>query len=365
MPEKKILIAAGGTGGHMFPAQALAKELKEKGHKVHFAGANLDTNRYFYRHEFTFTTVSSSTLKSGNLFSFCGKMLNLLRGFIHSYFFIKKFKPDIVVGFGSFHSATVLAAATVSGKPFVIFESNAWPGKVNRIFSRFAVLNAVQFSKTADVLKGRKVFASVPFWNKSSESGVSKECALAYFGLENKKNTILVFGGSQGARSLNDCIVSSILALSSRGIQVQVIHFTGHDCDPNIVRNLYEKSGIPCSVKNFEDHMAYAWSAADICICRSGAATVSEIVKFAVPAILIPFPRAAENHQKINADELYKIGGAFYLEEKYLNQDSIGDMLGKILDEDIQKSMNKALINFRTFLGSSSLSNVVEELLYK
>jgi UDP-N-acetylglucosamine--N-acetylmuramyl-(pentapeptide) pyrophosphoryl-undecaprenol N-acetylglucosamine transferase len=349
----------------MFPAQALAKDLKERGYLVHLIGANLESNSYLHKDEFTFTTISSSNLHAGNLLLFCRKAFDLVVGFFQACVFIQAYKPSVVIGFGSFHSFTALAAAVFFRKKIIIFESNAWPGKVNRIFSRFSTFNAVQFSKTANILKGKNVFVQVPFWCKDADLTVSKDDALSYYGLSKNKKTILIFGGSQGAKALNETVVSSIQDLSNQLDDIQVLHFTGHMIDPTTVRNLYEQFGISCCIKPFEEKMSYAWAAADICICRAGAATVSEIIKFNVPSILIPFPRAAENHQFINAQELYKIGGAFYIEEKYVNTTSMSDMLKNILSENTPFTMSSALMQFKNSLGSNSLSFFVHNLLNK
>ncbi|MCX6990853.1 MAG: undecaprenyldiphospho-muramoylpentapeptide beta-N-acetylglucosaminyltransferase [Chlamydiae bacterium] len=363
MSKKKVLIAAGGTGGHMFPAQALALELQEKGYEVLFAGAKLDTNKYFQKDLFSYKAVSSSTLSRGPFFRQIAVGISLFKGLVQSWKVIHQFKPDLIVGFGSFHSAPVLLAGALRKTPFILFESNAWPGRVNRFFSRFALVSAVQFSKAGSHLKGKARQVAVPFWQKKEDIISTKQEALAYFGLTSDLPTILVFGGSQGAHSINSSVVEVAKIASYEGLKIQVIHFTGSNAPFNEYAKVYKSLGIPACVKPFEEKMIYAWSASDMAICRAGAVTIAELVRFEIPSILIPFPRAAEDHQKLNALELQNLSAALCLVEGSLHKDSLFEAVKKIAEPLKLHSMKQALKEFKKVAHKESLFTIVCEFL--
>lgn len=363
MHKKKIIIAAGGTGGHMFPAQALALELKESGYEVLFIGAKLDTNKYFQRELFSYRSISSSTISRGALTRHIAAVISLTKGCIQSWKIINQFKPDLVVGFGSFHTAPVLVGTVLLRKPFVLFESNAWPGKVNRFFSRFAQVSAVQFSRTMSHLSGKSKQVTVPFFQKKEDMTYSKEESLAYYGLKSDLPTALVFGGSQGAQSINSSVLEVMKEASLEGLSLQVIHFTGTKEPADSFAAAYNEIGIKCCVKPFEEKMVHAWNSADIAICRAGAATISELVRFEIPAILIPFPKASEDHQKVNAEELKSLNAALYLTEDVLHKDSLFAALKELISEKQLSNMKDALKEFKRSSQKESLMDIVKELL--
>ncbi|HEY5259346.1 MAG TPA: glycosyltransferase, partial [Rhabdochlamydiaceae bacterium] len=158
MSKSRILIAAGGTGGHLFPAQACGEELIQKNVEVLFAGAGLKTNRFFQTNTFAFAETSEAKRS----------VLAVMKGIFKSFSILRKFRPEIVVGFGSFHSFPLLVAARVLRIPIVIFESNSFPGKVNRWFSKTSALSCVQFAEAARHLKGKTEEVKTPLWRKST-----------------------------------------------------------------------------------------------------------------------------------------------------------------------------------------------------
>ena len=159
--QPKLLIAAGGTGGHLYPAQALASELLQKSSDLAllFAGAGLSTNRYFHKEHFAFEDVASGTPFRGNIFK---AVFRIFRGVKRSLRLIDAFKPTLVVGFGSYHSFPLLVAAVLKRIPIVLFESNAAPGKVNRLFSRWAAITAVHFEHASEKLSGKALEVAMP-----------------------------------------------------------------------------------------------------------------------------------------------------------------------------------------------------------
>jgi UDP-N-acetylglucosamine--N-acetylmuramyl-(pentapeptide) pyrophosphoryl-undecaprenol N-acetylglucosamine transferase len=319
----KILIAAGGTGGHLFPAQALAQDLLKKRDdlEVLFVGGALSSNRCFQKDLFAFQEIFAATpyLKAN---SFIRSLWSICKGVRQSFRILRDFKPDLLIGFGSYHAFPLLVAAFFKRVPIVLFEPDSAPGKVNRFFSRWAKVSAIQFSGAAEFLSGATVEVKMPLWERGGKNNVSQEEARAYFCLDPYKQTLLVFGGSQGASSINRLLCETASLLKDEK-NVQIIHFTGQR-DIETVRRAYARFGLSACVKEFEDRMHYAWRAANLVICRAGAATLAELVAFEVPGILIPYPFAANDHQKKNARFMQReVGGAVCLEEMELNREKL------------------------------------------
>lgn len=355
----KILIAAGGTGGHMFPAQALAEQLQSTQPYLEllFAGAGLSTNRYFHKEKFSHRDISSATPRS--LKTLFKAFIALFQGIRQSFKLIKEMRPDLIVGFGSFHAFPVLAAGVLARVPIVLFESNAIPGKVNRIFSRFASFNAVQFGDASNRLKGETIEVSVPIFANLMQREPTREEAHQYYGLDPTLFTILVFGGSQGAYALNQSVCQAAAQLKDAQRQFQIIHFAGAKDNLETIRQSYHNASIHAVVKEFETQMAFAWKAADFVICRAGAATIAEQVHYRVPALFIPFPSAADNHQQKNAEAMEKIGGAKCLVEKELSPDRLFQELQHLFEPGRLEQMRISLSQFQQKQKKSDLANIL------
>lgn len=271
-PPLKILIATGGTAGHLFPAKELKKALEKE--TVLFAGYRL-TSSAFFEQSLPFKEVSSS--------SSLKKWPKLIKGFFQAFFLQLKFRADVVVGFGSFHSFPVLLASLVLRRKIVLFEPNYTLGKVNRLFAPFAKAIAFQFP----VAHKKAQYVPLLPW---SQRGTGKK---SYFQGEWKGVTLLVFGGSQGAKFFNETVPKAIALLP---FPVRVIHLTGG-----------QKSEVfyPCPnvVIEFEEDMESAYKAADIVVSRCGAGTSAELIRFCKPALLIPYPYAYD-HQRKNGEFL-------------------------------------------------------------
>lgn len=353
MRYPKILIATGGTGGHIFPAEALAIELMEKGCDVLFVGGGLHQNRYFNRKKFPYWQIDSASPFRLNFFK---SFYRLGKGFFQSLKILDSFCPDLVIGFGSFYSFPILGAARWKNIPITLFESNAIPGRVNRFFSKSALFSAVQFSEASHHLLGKSIEVKMPMIKKNK---IEPCAARDYFYLDPTLFTFLVFGGSQGAESINRLFSKTIPTLKSSR-QFQVIHITGRTQSAERIRREYELIGIRSCVKAFEERMDLAWSAADAVICRSGAATVAEQVKFGVPGILIPFPNATDDHQTKNALFIEKeVGGAITCPEASLTTENFKSQLERLMiPEELQK-MKNAFYAFQQDDNKPILSNLI------
>ncbi len=347
----KIILATGGTGGHIFPTQSLAQQLLKGNVQLLFVGGALDLNRYFNHLEYDYRPISAATPFRGNFLNACGK---IFKGICQSYKIISQFRPDLIVGFGSFYTFPILLAAYLKKVPFILFEPNIVPGKVNRFFSRKALCSAVQFSATARRLKGRSAVVEFPYTISSSQ-----ENSYDYFHLNKNRFTLLVFGGSQGASFINQLFLEAIKEISS-SLSFQVIHIIGKGEDVASIEKQYQQVAISASVKNFEKRMDLAWSIADLAICRSGAATIGEQCFFEVPAILIPFPRSMDDHQIKNACFMeQEVGGAITCLEQLITVDFFKSLLEQLIGSERPLRMKEAIALFKKKEPCSSFSSLI------
>ena len=334
MPRKnKILFAVGGTGGHLFPAQALARDLKEiRGEmEILFGGGRLSSNLFFHKLKFPFREVTSSSPFRTHPVK---AVFQIGRGILESFDLIKEFSPDLIIGFGSFYSFPILVTARLKGIPYILVESNVLPGRVNRVFSSKAQFSAVQYEETGRTLKGKSIPAKMPFWSQETQGMVFAAAdARKHYQLDPEAFTLLVFGGSQGAEAINRTVVELQL-----NVPFQVLHFCGRNQDADAIQKRYQQRGIAACVKHFEEQMHIAWRAADLAICRAGAGTMAEMEIFHVPAILVPWPGATDQHQHKNAGIMEKIGGALLLEESELG--NLGSKIEQIFTELPQMKSN-------------------------
>lgn len=303
-----VLIASGGTGGHLYPAVALAREFLDRDWetKILFLttkkGCGVDV---LSREEIKFKTIIAGGLKKKALFEMVLSILKLPVGFIQSLFYVFCFKPHIVIGTGAYISGPVLAAAWLARIPRMILEQNVRPGITNRMLSRVVDKIVVAFPESLKHFpESRTEVAGNPVRKEFFEIKPRlKEME------EPDPFTILVFGGSQGARSINQAMLKSAPSLIDSGKSFRILHQTG-EADCQWVRSSYEEMGINAEAKPFIYDMFDAFRLADLIVSRSGAMTLSELTAAGKAALLIPLPSAADNHQEINARSLEKNNAA-------------------------------------------------------
>lgn len=354
--KKNVLICAGGTGGHVFPAQALAQQFaREKDRfNILFAGGNLQSNPYFKQESFPFREISSGKFNKRRLLHSIWELRKTLKGFFQSLKLIKEFQPDVVVGFGSYYTFPLLLAAKFMRVPIVLHEGNAVPGTVNKLFSKAAKVTGVLFPETQRFLKGRTVEVGMPLRSGYTKNFGSVLKAKEYFGLDADKVTFLVFGGSQGALVINTHFCGALIELADRTRNFQVIHFTGDAVVSKEVAKVYESIGIDYCVKEFEEQMDQAYLASDLVISRAGAATIAELVEYELPSILIPYPYATDDHQTKNASIMeQKIKGSITVAQDKLNAEQLSNIIFSLfkgdrsklkqLHENIRKHKGKAI----------------------
>ncbi len=315
-----MILSAGGTGGHLFPAQAVADELQKECELLFVAGG-LKSCRYFKQELYPYKEVNAATFSFSHPASVMRGGWKVCQGAVQSLRILDEFSPDLVVGFGSFLTLPLLMAARLRRIPIILHEQNALPGKVNRLFSSYAKTTAITFPESEHYLKGKQQRVAFPL--RVKQGG----CPWEYFDLEKGKRTILIFGGSQGARRLNEVVLENSDLLQG----AQVIHCLGKHGSVEEAKKIYQSHGIKHSVSNFEHRFDLALEAADLAICRAGASTIAELIEAEVPGILIPFPFASENHQENNARFFVEtVGGGQMVIEKDLDRKTLNQSLSSM-----------------------------------
>ncbi|MGZ3633886.1 MAG: UDP-N-acetylglucosamine--N-acetylmuramyl-(pentapeptide) pyrophosphoryl-undecaprenol N-acetylglucosamine transferase [Parachlamydiaceae bacterium] len=328
--SKKLLIAAGGTGGHIYPAMGMAAKMLEidPSLQIQFAAGGLAESPFFDRQSYSWESISCAPFTKKNPVSLMKNGSQILQGIWQSVKHLSSFKPDLVVGFGSYHTFPVLSAARLLRYPIVLHEQNSHPGKVIRLFSKAALLTGIYFPDAKKVLKGPTSLMAMPLRAGFSRHACTRKQAGDYFNLDLTKPVVLIFGGSQGAQFMNQTVAQHLVEQSWQGADFQVLHFAGNDKDVQRLQELYGICGLRACVKKLESRMDLAWRIADFAIVRAGAGTIAEQIEFEVPAIFIPYPYAADGHQESNADFVVEhVGGGW----KYLETDWHPNVFSAIL----------------------------------
>lgn len=301
MKPRCIWIAVGGSGGHLFPAQVCAKDLKAlyPDTKIIFIGEGLKKNPFFDAVSFFYFDVSSATISLKTWWKIPAALIKILKGIKHSRKLIKFDRPDLLIGFGSFHSLPPLGAALLQRVPYVLFEPNAIMGRVNRLFAKKAKKLFCSLAKPSSKAENVKM----PL-NASCLEKIPKELARSFYGLHHQEPVILIFGGSQGALTMNLLAMEALKELKKQSGSFQVLHLIGANTDLESFQKQYKDVGIKACVKVFEKNMQWAYSAADIAIARSGASAALELFEHGIPSIFIPYPFVEEDHQTKNAEVL-------------------------------------------------------------
>ena len=317
----KVLIAAGGTGGHIYPGIAVAKEIlrRDAGSEVLFVGTARGLEKKIVpENSFQLSLINSAGLKN---VGFVGKLKGLIvlpRSFWEARKILKGFAPDVVVGAGGYVSGSVLLTAHFMGFPTLVMDSNALPGFTNRQLARFVDKAALTFD------------AAIPFFGQKgvvTGNPVRKEFFNVTQRPVGESINLLIFGGSQGARAINDAMMAALPLLSGQSANLSITHQTG-DSQFEAVRNGYAENGWPeADVRPYISNMVEAFDASDLIISRAGATTCAEVAAAGKAAIMVPFPDAADDHQRKNAEALAANGAARMLVQSELNGEALANEL--------------------------------------
>lgn len=367
----RVLITGGGTGGHIYPALAIANGIKTQfpETEILFVGNAKGLEAEIVPREgfaFRSVTVEGLPRKLTRVFKVVKAFLKTFKGGLEAYKIIKDFKPTVVVGTGGYVCFSVVMIAALFKIPTIIQEQNALPGRTNRVLSHVVSKVAVTFpesikyfSKKADI-----IVTGLPV--REEIFAAHRDSGLAAFGLEKSKFTILGVGGSQGARSLNAAMVD-IIEKASAEKNLQIIHVTGQSGYEDTVgtlkaRGLEQDNLKNVQVKPYLHNMADALAAADLVVCRAGATTIAEVTARALPSILIPYPYAANNHQEYNAQALVKSGAAIMILDKNLNGNKLWEEIGSLAANKIKLSQ---MAEKSGALGKpEALKNLVQMIAY-
>ena len=316
MNSIRVLFAGGGTGGHLCPAVAVAHELTAAGHEVLFLGSGKELERRILAPTgFRYEVVPSAPLRRGGELTFAWTQT---RGLTQAFGLLRRERPDVVLGLGGFVSAPGVVAAKLLGIPVALFEPNASPGKANVALSRLAREAYVHWPTTP--LHTRRVLTGAPLNARAlAAKDTDRATARAAFGLSGELPVILVIGGSQGARALNDWIVRDLEGAASVGRRAQWLHVVGKPDEVARVERAYAAAEVPAKVVAFVREIGLAYRAADLAVARGGGATLAELQALAIPALVAPMPGLAGDHQRHNAEAFAASGCG-----EWVPQDELG-----------------------------------------
>jgi UDP-N-acetylglucosamine--N-acetylmuramyl-(pentapeptide) pyrophosphoryl-undecaprenol N-acetylglucosamine transferase len=329
----KVMIAGGGTGGHLYPGIAIAREvLREPGNEVLFVGTRQGIEaKVLPREGLSVRFITVGKLKGMKLASIIKTTVLLPWSFIQSLEMVREARPDVVIGVGGYSSGPVALAAWVLRKPLLIVEPNSYAGLANRKLGKLADKIILCFPGTGaqQFFPARKTVKLGPLVRKGIDTA-DREKAIKEFGLDAKKFTVFVMGGSGGAHAINMAMKQAAIHLKSV-MQIQVLHQTGEK-DVADVTNGYREAKMSATVLPYIHNMADAYAAADLVVSRSGATTVAELAVCGKRAVLIPFPFAADNHQEFNARTLAEQGTAEVITQKDLTPELLAGTIKKYAD---------------------------------
>jgi UDP-N-acetylglucosamine--N-acetylmuramyl-(pentapeptide) pyrophosphoryl-undecaprenol N-acetylglucosamine transferase len=351
----RIVIAGGGTGGHVIPALAIAQQLKKQfAAEMLFIGTarGIET-RLVPQAGFPLELIKVGALKNVSLLTRAKTMFDLPRALWASGRMLSDFDPDVVIGVGGYASGPAMLAAIRRRIPTLAFEPNVVPGFANRLIAHWVSAAAVHFEETCEYFPNCRV-TGVPVRQAFFEMPPNL--------LLSRRPTLLVFGGSQGARAINQAMIESLAGLRQRIPGIHIIHQTGQRDYDNVLA-AYQRSGISGEVHKFIDDMPGTFARADLLVCRSGASTVGEITAAGKPAIFVPFPHAADDHQNVNARALERAGAAVVVEESNLGAAYLVDTISALLsDPNSLQSMSAAAKSLAHPKALEEIAAIVKQL---
>lgn len=330
--ELRIIIAGGGTGGHLFPALALAEEIKamDASTEIIFVGTRRGLEAKLvpargYRLEFLDVLGLKKKTKLEKAKSFVKAIISTFEALK----MMRRLRPDGVMGSGGYSSGPAVLAAGLLGIKTAILEQNALPGLTNRILGRIAGRIYIAFEEAGRFFPpARTVFSGNPV--RKDILGIKDDIVG-----KKTKFSLLVFGGSQGATAINAAFLDTAEYLTDIWDGLRVIHQTGRDGFEK-TSEAYKRKGINVEIHDFIDDMAGAYAGCDLVVCRAGATSIAEITALGIPAILIPYPFSADGHQEINAASLVKKGAAIMIRQDELTGNVLGSLIRRLFINPIE-----------------------------
>ena len=338
-----MLIAGGGTGGHLYPGIALAREVRRRAPDaaIAFVGTIAGVEaKVVPREGFPLELIRVAGLKGKSRAARVRGFALLPLAALDAWRVVSRRRPDVVVGVGGFASGPVLLIAALRRYPTMLLEQNALPGITNRLLARVVRAAAVTFEESLRWFPGTGFVTGNPvrpeFFHdrKEADDRLDSPPPAA---------RVLIFGGSQGAHSINMAMVAAASRLAAAGTRLAITHQTG-ERDVELVRTAYRNAGLEARVEAFLFKMDHAMKAADIVVCRAGATTLSELAAAGRPAILVPLPTATDDHQRKNAEVVARTGGAEVIDERDLSGERLADAIASLAaDGDRRRRMAAAI----------------------
>jgi UDP-N-acetylglucosamine--N-acetylmuramyl-(pentapeptide) pyrophosphoryl-undecaprenol N-acetylglucosamine transferase len=350
-----VVIAGGGTGGHLYPGIAVARELLRRvpDARVSFAGTARGLEaRIVPKEGFDLDLVRSAGLKGRSALARIRGAALVPMGVLDAWRLLARRRPDVVMGVGGYSSGPVVLAAAIRRVPTLVLEQNAVPGLTNRLLAPWVRAAAVTYEQTLSFFGRRGFVAGNP---------VRPEFFRTDFDVRpSNLRRVLILGGSQGAHAINVAMVAAAPQLVRRCADVALVHQTG-ERDAALVREGYRSAGIPARAEPFLDPVAREMAEADVVICRAGATTLAELAALGRPAVLVPFPGATDAHQLRNAEVLVHAGAAVLLHESGLTPDRLASVTAELLDDAPRRERMGRLM--RGFARPDAAARIVDRLL--
>jgi len=345
----RLLIAGGGTGGHLYPGLEVAREVGRLRPDVEcvFAGAGRPVEaRVLEGTGFRAEALRAPRFPRSPL-DVPAFLVGLGRGVHDGIACVRRLRPGAVLGLGGYPSAPPAVGATLLGVPLFLFEPNAVPGRANRLLARRARAVFVQFEEARARLPhpGRAVETGVPVRPQIAGAGAgARAAACARLGLDPFRRTLLVLGGSQGAKGINRALAARAPdLLGGRAGALQVVHLAGSEPEAAAVASAYRAASVRAFVAPYLEAMELAYAAADLALCRAGASTIAELAVRGLPAVLVPYPFAADGHQEANARAVERSGGAVCAPEAELERDGVARAIERLFDGETRGRMAAAM----------------------
>jgi UDP-N-acetylglucosamine--N-acetylmuramyl-(pentapeptide) pyrophosphoryl-undecaprenol N-acetylglucosamine transferase len=346
-----VIIAGGGTGGHIYPGIAIAQEFRRRNaeSEILFVGTarGLET-KIVPREGFRLELIEIAALKGVSVARRIRSLLLLPKSFFAVRSLIKRYRPNVVIGVGGYASGPVVLTAALMGIPTMVAEQNALPGFTNRRLARFVKAAAVSFAE-----------ARAFFGEKAEITG--NPVRAEFFSVPEKQFSdrahILFTGGSQGARAINEAMIAALPLLKGESAHLTITHQTG-ESDLERMRAAYAEAGVAAEVKPFIERIVDEFARADLVVCRAGATTVAELAAAGKPALMIPFPFAADDHQRKNAEAVERAGaGRMILQAELSGERLAGEILQLVRDPQKLKQMSE---QSRTLAHRDAAARVVD-----
>ncbi len=331
----KLLIAGGGTGGHLFPGMAVAEEFlaRDPANAVLFVGTERGIEaRAVPAAGYRLELIPAAGIRGKGLFSQIKGGAMMLYGYAQSRKILKSFKPDKVLGVGGYASLPMVLAAKGMQIPRYIHEQNAIPGMTNKILARFSDQVFITLEESAKFFPKDKILLTGNPLRRQILSMVAADRPEAAPSAPKTSFRIFVFGGSQGAHAINMAMITALPCLADLSKRLEICHQTGEN-DYAEVRTAYGKCGIPSHVQPFISNMAAEYQKADLIICRAGATTIAEVTACGKAGLFIPFPHAVDDHQRRNAEALLKKQACFMMLEKELTGLNLAGTIRRLMDD--------------------------------